>query len=165
MIGVAMRPKLKAIQGLIAAALVAGLFVVRPAAGETVIHVVLPSDGLATKFVDIGHDGLRLGDRVAARGRLVDENESERVGTAHFECLVQKRIVGLSQGLYNCTYVLKLADGDIILKGLDPRGEGASEFAVLGGTGTYVTATGDATFTDTGTDISAYTDIIIRLAS
>jgi hypothetical protein len=160
MIGVAMRHKLKAILGLIGAAMVAGLFVVRPAAGETVIHVVLPGDGVTYKFVDIGHDGLRLGDRLAARGRLVDENESERVGTAYFECLVQRRIVGLSQGLFNCTYVLKLADGDIILKGLDPRGEGASEFAVLGGTGAYGTATGDATFTDT-----ANTDIVIRLAS
>ena len=155
-----MRPKLKAILDLTAAAMVAGLFVVKPAAGETVIHVILPGDGVTDKFVDIGHDGLRLGDRVAARGRLVDENESERVGTAYFECLVQRRIVGLSQGLYNCTYVLKLADGDIILKGLDPRGEGASEFAVLGGTGAYGTATGDATFTDT-----INTDIVIRLAS
>ena len=110
--------------------------------------------------MDIGHNGLRLGDRAAARGRLVDANESERVGTAYFECLVQKRIVGFSQGLFNCTYVLDLADGDIILKGLDPRGEGASEFAVLGGTGAYGTATGDATFTDTED-----TDIVIRLAS
>ena len=56
----------------------------------------------------------------------------------------------------------KLADGDIILKGLDPQGEGASEFAVLGGTGTYGTATGEATLTDTE---SANTDIVIRLAS
>ena len=40
-----MRPKLKAILGLIGAAVVAGLFVVRPAAGETVIHVILPGDG------------------------------------------------------------------------------------------------------------------------
>jgi hypothetical protein len=111
--------------------------------------------------VDIGHDGLRLGDRLAGRGRLVDENESEGVGTAYFECLVQKRIVSLSQGLFNCTYILKLRDGNIILKGLDPRGEGTSEFAVLGGTGTYRTATGDATLTDT----SAKTDIVIRLAS
>ncbi|MDQ3218786.1 MAG: hypothetical protein M3Q18_13235 [Actinomycetota bacterium] len=157
-----MRPKLKAILGLIGAVMVAGLFVVRPAAGETIIHVVLPGDGLTVKFVDIGHDGLRLGDRVAARGRLVDENESEGVGTAYLECQVQKRIVRLSQGLFNCTYVLKLADGDIILKGLDPRGEGASEFAVLGGTGTYGTATGEATLTDTE---SANTDIVIRLAS
>jgi hypothetical protein len=158
--GVAMHPKLKAILVLIGAAMVAGLLVVGPAAGETVIHVILPGDGLTYKFVDLGHDGLRLGDRVAARGPLVDENESERVGTAHLECLVQRRIVGLSQGLYNCTYVLNLADGDIILKGLDPRGEGVSEFAVLGGTGAYGTATGDATFTDT-----ANTDIVIRLAS
>jgi hypothetical protein len=96
-----MRPKLKAILSLIGAAIVAGLFVVRPAAGETVIHVILPGDGVTYKFVDINHDGLRLGDRLAARGRLVDEDESERVGTAYFECLIQRRIIGLSQGLYN----------------------------------------------------------------
>jgi hypothetical protein len=73
-----MRPKPKAILVVIGAAMVAGLFVVRPAAGEAVVHVVLPGDGVTYKFVDIGHDGLRLGDRLAARARLVDENESER---------------------------------------------------------------------------------------
>jgi hypothetical protein len=59
--GVAMRPKRKAILVLIGAAMYAGLFVVRPAAGETVIHVILPGDGLTYKFMDIGHDGCDSG--------------------------------------------------------------------------------------------------------
>jgi hypothetical protein len=157
-----MRLKLGAIVGLIGAATLGGLVVdAGSAAGETVVHVVLPEDGLTVKFVDIDHDGLRLGDRVSARGRLVDEGESERVGTAYLECLVHKRIVSLTTGLYNCTYVLRLADGDIILKGLDPRGPGVAKFAVLGGTGAFASATGEATLTDTETD----TDFVITLTS
>lgn len=157
-----MRLKLGAIVGLIGAATLGGLVAnAGSAAGETVIHVVLPADGLTYKFVDIDHDGLRLGDRVAGRGRLVDEGETERVGNAYFECLVHKRIVGLTTGLYNCTYVLRLTDGDMILKGLDPRGPGVTKFAVLGGTGVFASAAGEATLTDTETE----TDFVITLTS
>jgi len=57
--------------------------------------------------------------------------------------------------MWRCSYHLKLAGGGIVLQGLDPRGVGASTFAVLGGTKAYAGASGDAVFTDSeiGTDI------------
>jgi len=63
----------------------------------------------------------------------------------------------------NCNYVLKLAGGEIVLQGLDPRGPGEYDMAVLGGTSAYADAIGDSTFTDVDTDAGAYTDIVIRL--
>jgi hypothetical protein len=61
--------------------------------------------------------------------------------------------------MWRCSYHLKFADGGIVLQGLDPRGVGASTFAVLGGTKAYAGASGDAIFTDS----DAGTDIVITL--
>ena len=95
---------------------------------------------------------------------MVDETQNERLGTAYQQCLVHRRIVDPDRGLWNCNYVLELADGDIVLQGLDPRGVGVYKMSVLGGTGVYAGATGDATFTDVGTNAGAYTDMVIRLS-
>ena len=150
---------------LVVLAVVAGVLLTTSASGQTVLHVVFgPEEQIKKAFVDVHRDGLRLGDRIAARGQLVDEAQSERLGTAYVQCLVHRRIVDSDRGLWNCNYVLELADGDIVLQGLDPRGPGVYEMSVLGGTGAYADATGDATFTDVGTDAVAYTDIVIRLS-
>ena len=71
------------------------------------------------------------------------------------ECTVMRKIRGPEEGLWRCSYHVRLADGAIVLQGLDPRGMGASTFAVLGGTDAYRGAAGDAVLTDSteGTDI------------
>ena len=152
---------------LVLGAVTAGLFGATGARGQTAVHVFMPAEGLRTRFIDFRHDGgalrpafagpfgMALGDRAAARGQLFDAAQTQRMGTAHFECVVQRRITPDS-GLYRCTYLLKLDDGDIVLEGLDPAGAGASDFAVVGGTGAYRSARGEATFTDTdrGTDMT-----------
>ena len=139
-----------------------GVFLTPSASGQTVVHLVVDAGGKAT-FFDLHHDGLRLGDRIAARGPLVNEAQTERLGTVYIQCLVHRRIIEPNQGLWNCNYVLELADGEIMLQGLDPRGPGVYETAVLGGTGAYVGATGDATFTDVASENEMYTDMVIRL--
>jgi hypothetical protein len=136
------------------------LFAAQAASGQTVIHVVVQESSFALKVVDLGHDGLRLGDRLAGRATMLDETASHEVGTAYVECVVHKRITDGTTGLWNCTYILDFEDGQITLKGLDPRGPGSAEFAVLGGTGAYSAASGDATFTDT----EGQTDMMIRLS-
>ncbi|HVF52213.1 MAG TPA: hypothetical protein VNC78_01260 [Actinomycetota bacterium] len=156
--------KLRIVIPSIVLAVAAGVLVTSSASGQTVLHVVFgPQEENKTALVDVNRDGLRLGDRIAARGPLVDESQTERVGTAYLQCLVHRRIVDPDRGLWNCNYVLELADGDIVLQGLDPRGPGEYEMSVLGGTGAYASATGDATFTDGGTDGDGYTDMMIRL--
>ena len=160
---VIMRKKLRIAIPVVVLAVAAGVVVAPSASGQAVLHVVMPQEALRAAFIDVNRDGLRLGDRIAARGPVMDESQSERLGTGFVQCLVHRRIIDPDRGLWNCNYVLELADGDIVLQGLDPRGPGVYEISVLGGTEAYAGADGDATFTDVGTDAEAYTDMVIRL--
>lgn len=149
---------------LLVLAISAGIFLASSASGQTVLHVVSgPQEDMRVVAFDENHDGLRLGDRIAGRGPLLDEAHAERVGTAFVDCIVARRILDPDRGVWNCNYVLELADGDVMLQGLDPRGPGVYEMAVIGGTGSYAGATGEATFTDAGPDQDAYTDMVITL--
>jgi hypothetical protein len=132
------------------------------ARGQTVIHVIATPDDLTTRFLNFGRPDMRLGDRITAKVALKDESLSNRVGNAHLECVVQRRLSG--HGLFRCSYVLALQEGDIILEGLDPAGPGTYVLAVTGGTGAYRDARGEATFTDAFTDGSPTTDMVIDLS-
>lgn len=158
-----MRSKVSVAVLLVVLSTAAGVMLASNASGQTVLHVVAPQESTTVVAFDENHDGLRLGDRIAGRSPLLDEAQSERVGTSFVHCIVARRILDPNGGLWNCNYVLELADGDVMLQGLDPRGPGVYEMAVIGGTGAYSGATGEATFTDVGTDHEAYTDMVIRL--
>ena len=127
------------------------------ASGQAEIHVLIPVGG---DGVVVGGTGFELGDELSGHAAFVDSASGESEGTAYLECTVMRKIHNDDQGLRRCSYHLKLADGGIVLQGLDPRGAGASTFAVLGGTRTYQGASGDAVFTDS--DLG--TDIVITLA-
>jgi hypothetical protein len=97
-------------------------------------------------------DGLWLGDRLTARGPLTGPTGASTVGKGHLDCVVQRQITDGPEGpggLYRCSYLLQLADGDLIIQGLDPHGPGVTTMAVHGGTGAFASATGEATVTDT----------------
>ena len=160
-----MRSKLSVAALVVVLVVAGGVVMTTSASGGTVLHVVVgSSDHGRIAFDDVNGDGrLRLGDRVSARGPLFDDTQTDRLGTSFVQCLVHRRIIDPDQGLWNCNYVLEFEDGDLMLQGLDPRGPGEYQMAVLGGTGTYADAHGDATFTDVGSDDVAYTDVVIRL--
>ena len=149
---------------LVGSALLAGLIGVSAATGQTMMHLVVPAESQKVRMFDQHGNGLRMGDRATARGPLTDP-EGARVGTAYADCVVHRHMLRSDRGLWTCTYILDLADGDLTVKGLDPRGPGEYQMAVLGGTGAYANAAGDATFTDTFDEGSnfAKTDIVIRL--
>lgn len=118
------------------------------------VHVFWPTPA-KVKVLDFEQNGFRLGDRLAARGPLLDGGRTSQVGYGYMDCVVMNKIADdPAGGLYWCTSVLRLADGDLTVEGLDPHGPGVYTFAVLGGTGTYSGASGEATLTDTaeGTD-------------
>ena len=130
----------------------------RPAgAQKTDVNVFWPSPA-KVRILDHERPGLRLGDRLAARGPLLDSARTSQVGYAYLDCVVMNKITDdpgkAPAGLYWCSAVLRLADGDLKAEGLDPHGPGVYKFAVLGGTGAYAGASGEATLTDTaeGTD-------------
>jgi hypothetical protein len=121
------------------------------------IHVFASGEGSRARFLQFDDGALVLGDRLAGRGRLVDPATGNRVGRFFQDCVVMRRITDGPdgpRGLYRCTYELVLADGTVVVEGLDPHGPGVYTFSVLGGTGAYAGAKGEATLTDSfeGTD-------------
>ena len=162
-----MRLTIGARRGFALAALVAILgalvLLARPAGAQSEISV-FSGPGGRHAFQDVGEDGLRLGDRLTARFPLTDATGESALGTGHLDCVVQRRITDDPEGpggLYRCSYLLRLADGDLIIEGLDPHGPGVYTMAVLGGTGAFAGATGDATLTDT----PVTTEFVITLIS
>jgi hypothetical protein len=134
---------------LVAAGVIGGA--IATAQGD--IHVVVQSDSVSERFVDLDGDGLlEMGDRVEIRAKLFDAAATdEQVGWTYGTCLVERRINPGVSGLWRCTYLLKLGEGTITVDGLDPAGPGVYELGVTGGTGAYSDANGEATFTDTNT--------------
>jgi hypothetical protein len=143
---------------------VATLLIALPAGAQGDVHVFTSGSSTAggIKFFDFRHVGLRLGDRLAARGPLLDGSQGEKVGTFSLDCMVDKPIEDGPEGpsgSYRCSYLLRLAEGDLIVEGLDPHGPGVYTMAVLGGTEAFAGATGDATLTDS----DAGTEFVINL--
>ena len=129
---------------------VATLFVALPAGAHGDIHVFTGPPG-THKFFDFGRPGLRIGDRLVARGALLNETQESEVGSFSMDCVVIRAITDDPSGpggVYRCSYLLQLAEGDLILEGLDPHGPGTHTFAVLGGTEAYASARGDALLLD-----------------
>ena len=123
----------------------------RPVGAQTAIHLLWGPPGRDTQL-DFNDGGFRIGDRLAARGTLFDPAQGKEVGRGFMECVAMNAItddpVEGPGGMYWCTYVLRLADGDLTIRGLDPHGPGVYTFAVLGGTGAYAAAVGEAMLTD-----------------
>ena len=138
------------------------LLVARPAGAQGDVHLFTGPPG-THKFFDYGREGLRIGDRLVARGALLDETQGTEIGSFSMDCVVVRAITDDQSGLggvYRCSYLLQLAEGDLVLEGLDPHGPGVYAFAVLGGTEAFASATGDATLIDGGLG----TEIVIDLA-
>src|SRR5687767_12950751 len=88
---------------LAASALLAGLVGMQTATGQTALHLVLPAETNKVREVDSSGPGLRLGDRVAARGQLTD-GQGTTMGTAYADCVVHRRITSPETGLWTCNY-------------------------------------------------------------
>jgi hypothetical protein len=142
---------------------VASLLVARPADAQGDVHVFWPAASTKSQFFDFGREGLRLGDRLASRGPLLDASQVDQVGFGSQDCIVVKHITdgsGGPGGMYRCSYILRLEAGDLLVEGLDPHGPGVYVLSVVGGTEAYAGASGDATLND----IDEGTDFVINLA-
>ncbi len=140
--------------------IVAGVWLSQqPARAQGDVHVLVQGPGRHT-FLDFEQPGLKLGDRLAARGALFDAAGTTQVGRMYLDCVIMNKLtddpIG---GMYWCTYLLRLPNGDVTIEGLDPRGPGVYTFAVVGGTGVYADAGGEATLTDG----SEGTEIVLHL--
>jgi hypothetical protein len=131
------------------------------ASGQGDVHLLLQGASSKVAFLDFNHDGdLRLGDGLESTGPLLDHDTRQRAGKAFLHCDVVSHITAKG-GMYDCHYILKLEAGTILLRGLDPHGPSQSLLAVVGGTGSYSRARGQAVLTDTRTD----SDLVIDISS
>jgi hypothetical protein len=108
----------------------------RPAGAQTEIIVVWPSSSGKHRFVYVGNDGLRLGDRSDRQGPLTDATGASTLGKGHLDCVVQRQITDGPEGpggLYRCSYLLRLAVDDLVIEGLDPHGPGSTRWPCLEG--------------------------------
>jgi hypothetical protein len=130
-------------------------------ASSAEITVVMPAGTLTATLLDFDHDGITQGDRLVSRGPLFNQGGTQRVGRVNGECVAVTARITETTGVWECSYVLELADGDVIIEGLDPRGPGSYVFGVLGGTEAYRTAAGDADLIDTAdqTEIRLHLEI------
>ncbi|HEX2030481.1 MAG TPA: hypothetical protein VHL78_03645 [Actinomycetota bacterium] len=113
------------------------------------LDLLMPNDELVIEVLDFNRPGLRLGDRLVARAPLYDITGTQRLGRAFLECVVVSNRLANTAGLFRCSYLLDLAEGDILVEGLDPAGTGSYTMAIYGGTDAYRLAAGDADFVDT----------------
>ena len=124
----------------------------RPVGAQTSELVFWSGSGGKATFLNMDQPKLRLGDRLAAKGPLLDASQASQVGRLYLDCVIVNKITDdpgeAPGGLYWCTDLLKLAGGDLTIAGRDAHGPGVSTFAVLGGTGAYAGASGEATLTD-----------------
>ncbi len=100
---------------------------------------------------DFDQDGvLDRGDRAVGVAPLRERRSGERVGRSFTECIAMTARVDshLGRGIWTCSYVLRLAGGQIALLGRDPAGVGSYRLAVTGGTGKYRDARGHAEMED-----------------
>lgn len=86
---------------------------------------------------DIGDEGDSVGDVLTFHNEVFDEANAVRVGSNNGWCI--RTAVGVA---WECFWTLTLADGQITVEGpfLDA---GDSMLAITGGTGAYVSATGE----------------------
>jgi hypothetical protein len=129
-------------------------------AAATEIVVVIPPGTFVSTFLDFDHHGFTLGDRVVLRGELWDPAQSHRMGKTKGECVVVSDKLTTTKGLFRCSYLLQLGGGDLVVEGLDPHGPGSSTFAILGGTGRYSSASGDADVVDTASRTEFYLHVV-----
>ena len=137
------------IGGIALFVVVTTLIIALPAGAQGDLHL-FPGPPGTHRFFDYGREGLRIGDRLVSRGGLVDETRTQ-AGSFSMDCVVVRAITDDESGpggVYRCSYLFQLAEGDLILEGLDPHGPSVHAFAVLGGTEAFAGATGDATMID-----------------
>jgi len=145
----------------IAAVAIGAISLAGSASGQTELSFVVPQLQKSTVVYVRNADPVQ-GTRFVGRGPMLAESGGDRIGTAYFDCVVQKNVgQSFDRGLFVCDAVFAFSDGEIMVTGLDPGGISEAAIAVTGGTGAYSVASGDGTWTDTETETTVVIHLVI----
>jgi hypothetical protein len=142
--------------GVIAVGLVAtGVFSGQAASAHTAHTLVAREKFTKTAQQDFGDKGTSIGDRYVFTSEIRDPRGA-MLGTGFGDCVL---IGGTTDadGQYNCVQTYHLAGGDFVTSGFFDFAQKVNKWAIIGGTGRYRAATGQADFTTLSGDTFADT--------
>jgi len=147
---------LLATAGVAAAGLVATGVVSGQAASARTAHTLMANEKFTkTVMQDVGEKGVSMGDRFVFTSEVRDLKGGQ-LGLGVGDCV---RLSGTSDsdGQFNCLQTYHLAGGDFMTSGIFDYAQKINKWAIMGGTGRYRAATGEADFTTLTTDTFADT--------
>ena len=147
---------LLATAGVAAAGLVATGGVSGQAASARTAHTLMANEKFTkTVMQDVGEKGVSMGDRFVFTSEVRDLKGGQ-LGLGVGDCV---RLSGTSDsdGQFNCLQTYHLAGGDFMTSGIFDYAQKINKWAIMGGTGRYRAATGEADFTTLTNDTFADT--------
>jgi dirigent-like protein len=125
---------------------------IAPAAGPP-RTLDLVAAGQRCSHVDVGRKGGSVGDEMFCRATLRAATGGAAAGSVRYTCAY----LGSERAGDECTALARLAGGTLLLAGALSHTNTVSEWAVVGGTGTYVGARGSARLRQLGSTRTAVT--------
>ena len=149
-----MRGRVKGIGAAVigAMAVAAACGAIAPAAGPPRTLDVVSVDQRCA-YVDVGRKGDSVGDAMFCRGTLRAAAGNTAAGSVRYTCAY----LGSERAGSECTALARLDGGTLQLAGALSHTNAVSEWAVVGGTGTYVGARGSARLRQLGSTRTAVT--------
>jgi hypothetical protein len=147
---------LLATAGVAAAGLVATGVVSGQAASARTGHTLMAHEKFTKTFMqDVGEKGVSMGDRYVFTSEVRDVKGGQ-LGVGVGDCVLLSGTSD-SDGQYNCLQTYHLAGGDFMTSGIFDFAQKINKWAIMGGTGRYRAATGEADFTTLTADSFADT--------
>jgi len=119
-------------------------------------HTLIAHEKFTKTFMqDVGEKGVSMGDRLVFTSEVRDLKGGQ-LGIGVGDCV---RLSGTSDsdGQYNCLQTYHLAGGDFMTSGIFAFAQKINKWAIMGGTGRYRAAAGEADFTTLSADTFADT--------
>jgi hypothetical protein len=91
-----------------------------------------------------GNPQHKTGDRIEFANPVYDAANQKVIGSSDGECFYASNTV------YQCSWTLMLANGNIVLEGAQGSQQTRTVYAIVGGTGAYCQIQGEAVLTSTG---------------
>ncbi|MFM9105720.1 MAG: allene oxide cyclase family protein [Chloroflexota bacterium] len=123
--------------------IVIGEFDLRGASARDEIVVI--EHASSDVVIDNGDEGDSLGDTLVFANDIYDQDDANAIGSDQGSCV---RVKPASKkdaldGLWECTWTVSLADGNLTVQGKSVDDGGSTTLTVTGGTGAYDGASGE----------------------